>query len=598
MRSILLYIVLLCTMGMHAQVGVNTQQVSANVALQVESPEQNKGVIIPRMDRATRDLIHPQITEDGLTIYNIEEDCINYWVAAEGKWRSACGTEGNAEYSIIRCTNIEVPIGFEVSKTLNTTHDILLEVEVTKRGAYHIGAQSSTSNGYFFSDSGKFLAPGIYTVRLEAVGRPVNARTDVFTIYLNGAKNNGQEAGQELPACTFDVKVEPTGQAIRYGMLCGSITTHGIYQLGVPLTSEHYIELDINIASNFVANTKYRIETEEVDGIKFKGTGNLVRGNNGNQRIRLYGEGIPITTDKKRFTLRSNSTTNIGEICYAYVTMVAPKKRLLSIGREGYNAGPTTGLNQLLRAESNYGQQSTSHVAFEGWTADNIILESSPSPAQLRTYLTGDNPVDIVMISYPWVITEEHASLLMGYLREGGVVLAFTESNTGSARLLRQVFGSNSIGVKNGGPAGSVYFVSAVDDTVLNGPFGDLRNGYWGEDGSATSIAYGIDRNSIFVYSDSYDQSGSESFTPGVTAFRHKAYNFIWVGDGGFTLSNGVGSKTSAPFQLSSGNLPLSKAYGRGTERQVSNALFTANAIAWAIEQAEKNGINSNNKIR
>ena len=598
MRRLLLFIVLVCILGAHAQVGVNIPIVTKNVVLHVESPEKDKGFIIPRINTAARDAIVPLASEDGLTIYNTDEDCLNYWSGAEQAWKSSCGDIGKAEFTISDCSSLKQFGLYKTNAGLGGNHFITLEVEVTKVGTYHIAAQSAVDNGYFFSASGEFLSTGKFTMKILAMGKPKVTQVDLFKVALNGIVHNGINNGQDVPACSFEIDVEDSSKKPNYSMVCNSIVAKGVYKMDKPLTADNYLELYINVGQD-AGGATYSIETDEVDGIKFKGQGVLVAGTR--QRVVLQGEGTPFTTAFKRFTLKTNSTSTAA-ICYGYVRVVIPKKRLLTIGisenHYGYNFGGSAASNKLITEKRNYGALAESKVAFEGW--DEIISITSPTEGELRANVTGSNPVDVVILGYSWVMNDQHADLLMEYLRKGGVVLAFTESNTGSARLLRQVFGNTSVNVKNGAGAGALYLLSAVDDPILNGPFGDIRNSYWGEDASHTSVALAIDRNSVYVYSDSHDQKANKAYHGGVTAFRHKEYNLVWVGDGGFNSNHSVMSNTICPFKLDSNNAPISKAgYGHGgsTGRlSVYNAIFTANAVGWAIEQAEKNGINSNNK--
>lgn len=177
-------------------------------------------------------------------------------------------------------------------------------------------------------------------------------------------------------------------------------------------------------------------------------------------------------------------------------------------------------------------------------------------------------------------------------MKNGGVILAFTESNAGATNLLRAATNNNSISVKNGPGAGAVYQFSAVDDPLLNGAFGDLRNKYWGEDASRTSLVSGIDQSSVYVYSTGLDVSGSSSSNASaLSAFRLKDYSLLYVGDGGFNSNNGGSSKIICPFMLDSSNKPIEKTT---YAKNVSNAIFTANAFAWAIEEAERNGSRGN----
>jgi len=132
----------------------------------------------------------------------------------------------------------------------------------------------------------------------------------------------------------------------------------------------------------------------------------------------------------------------------------------------------------------------------------------------------------------------------------------------------------------------------------MNGPFGDIRGKYWGEDASSTTRTVGLPLNDIEIYSSDADYSQTTpTSTNAITAFRHKYFNLIWIGDGGFNSNHSGTSNTICPFKLDANNFPTFKTnYGRGTtakQQPVYNAILTANAIAWAIRKAEFGGVNT-----
>jgi len=67
---------------------------SANAALDIQST--SKGVFFPRMTTAQRDAIAPATTDAGLMIYNLDQNCINWWdtrtntSGAAGFWNNQC----------------------------------------------------------------------------------------------------------------------------------------------------------------------------------------------------------------------------------------------------------------------------------------------------------------------------------------------------------------------------------------------------------------------------------------------------------------------------------------------------------------------------
>lgn len=583
------------------QSGINTSDVNPLAALHIEALTDSQGVLIPRLTTAERDsIIVNEQTEDGLTIFNIDQGCINFWNKASSSWKSVCGELGFSEFTILEPV---VVFGLYKSQiSLDNSHFVQFKVQVDKPGSYELLAKSTQDNGYSFLIQGDFPTTGIFNIQMPAQGTPINPTGEInldrFTIYINGKATN---AG--APGVTFSVEVVDSSKKPAFKILCAQASVHGLYSYNVPTNSSNYIEVSLEVdpgISNVIGAT-YEFTSNTLDGISFYGTGKIT---STTMRVRLYAQGTPTSSTNKIVTLKSNSQTS-NATCRVEVIMTIPKKRLLSIGSSangyGYNFAGNAASNKLITSQINFGTQTDSKVAFEGWQ-EIINGGNDPSEATLRNWLTGANPVDIVIIGYSWVMREAHAILLAEYMRKGGVILAFTEANSGSKWLFKHVFGQTNIGVVNGSISGATYSISGLNDPVLLGPFADIREKYWGEDASATNIAVGIDTSEIYIYSNHYDtqkdERGNTAYKSGVTAFRHRSLNFIWVGDGGFNShSQGNPSSTSTPFVLDGNNSPTVKNnYGHGSSSKhvtVYNAYFTANAIAWALQQTEVNGINS-----
>ncbi|MHC5354853.1 hypothetical protein ACYSNX_11915 [Myroides sp. LJL115] len=600
-KRIILFLLMFCSLMGFSQSGINTVNVNPFAALHIESLQSNQGVLIPRLTTAQRDsVIVNEQTEDGLTIFNIDQGCLNFWNKDSKSWKSVCGELGFSEFTILEPVTV---YGLYRSKiSLDNSHFVQFKVQVDKPGSYELLAISDQDNGYSYLIQGDFPTTGVFNIQMPAQGTPINptgeTNLDKFTIYNNGKANNGA-----APGVTFNVEVVDSSKKPAFKMLCAQATVHGLYYYNRPTTASNYIEisLEVDASVNNVIGATYEITSDTVDGISFFGTGKIT---STTMRVRLYASGIPTSSTNKIITLKSNSQTS-NATCRVEVVMTIPKKRLLSIGASasgfGYNFAGNAASNKLITSQINYGTQADSKVAFEGW--DEIINGgNNPTEAALRGWLTGSNPVDIVIIGYSWIMREGHAVLLADYMRQGGVVLAFTQANTGSKWLFKHVFGQTNIGVVNGAGPGGTYVFSGLNDPVLLGPFADIREKYWGEDASITNIAVGIDTSEIFIYSNQYNTQETESqnnrYSKGVTAFRHRSLNFIWVGDGGFNShSQGNSSNIICPFVLNNNNSPAVKAtYGSGSSSRrvpVHNAFFTANAIAWALKQTEINGINS-----
>ncbi|WP_121966231.1 hypothetical protein [Myroides sp. N17-2] len=573
------------------QIAVNRTLPSVNSALHVEASAKGKGMLIPRLTEAQRNAIVTTQSEDGLTIYNIDEDCLNYWNKIDNQWKSVCGKVGKSEFTITDCNKIKVYGIYKDKIPLSNEHFITMEVDVKKIGTYSIMASSTPHNGYYYAVSGEFLSIGKYTINVPAAGEPMNFGTDTFKVYLNDLDANGLQ-----PACTFKVKVEDTRIKPDFRMRCGDTKVVGVYKLDQPLDQSHYIEVTIDADASAMGATLV-IETNEVDGIYFKGSEEITKTR---QVIRLQGYGVSNTTSIKKFTIKTNSTLT-NAVCYANVRVLIPTKRIVSIGIGkngfGYNwSGPSSASNKLVAEIRNYGNLPTSVIGYEG----KIVIEdggATASVAKLTEWLEGPNPIDILILGYDWNMNAKEAEVVGNYLLKGGVVLAYCESNSGMTALMAKLTGGNSVTAVKGGTAGTIYKFSNIDDPILNGPFGDIRGKQWGEDASRTTTLVGVDTSSIMVYSDAYNWS-SDAMTSkgGLTAFRHKDFNLIWTGDGGFNSDNGGVSNTICPFKLDANNYPIAKpVYGNGKLKlPVYNSVFTANAFAWALMQAEKNGINSN----
>lgn len=591
MKYIYSLIVIISTcMFSFGQIAINHYLPSKNALLHIETSDKGKGMLIPRLTEAQRNAIVTTEAEDGLTVYNIDEDCLNYWSKLESRWKSVCGKRGKSEFTITDCKKIQVYGIYKDKEPLSNDHFITLEVDVKKIGTYSIMASSSPHNGYYYAISGEFLSTGKYTINVPAAGEPINFGTDTFKVYLNDQDANGEQA-----ACTFNVKVEDTRIKPDFRMRCADTKVFGVYKIDQPLNQTHYIEVIIDAEEHAIGSTLV-IQTNEVDGIYFKATAEIVQTR---QTVRLLGYGVSNTTDLKRFTIKSNSSLT-SAICYVNVRVLIPAKRVLSIGSSkngyGYNFSGTAASNKLVTDIRNYGSLPTSVIGYEGM----IVVEdgtNTPSVSSLRGWLEGANPVDILIIGYSWTMQTDAAEVIGNYLLKGGVVLAYCESNAGMERLMSKLTGGNIVKAQNGGGAGTLYKFSNIDDPILNGPFGDIRGKIWGEDASITTTLLNVDTSSIMVYSDAYNWSNNTMTSKtALTAFRHKDFNFIWVGDGGFNSNHAGTSNTICPFKLDNNNYPIPKAsFGNGTNKMpVFNAVFTANAFAWALMQSEKNGINSN----
>ncbi|HIF5636111.1 TPA: Ig-like domain-containing protein [Vibrio parahaemolyticus] len=217
----------------------------------------------------------------------------------------------------------------------------------------------------------------------------------------------------------------------------------------------------------------------------------------------------------------------------------------------------------------------------------------------LRAALDRDYPPAVVHIGYPNRPDAVTTNRLRDFLYDGGVLMYFTQENAPTRNIMYAVFGDQ---VKYGttSAAGGVFQFKDIDDPLLNGAFGDIRNKYWGVDQWYVSYVHNLPKNSYVAYSNGNDVSGNSQPREGdaaITALRHKKLKFVWTGDAGFIGFNVLGtppntSRTAYPFNVKNYKFnfddpeadwtPVAKPnYGRGTRYDVSNSIFFANAITW-----------------
>lgn len=575
--------------GTNGAVGINTTTPNANSVLDVVSASNNKGVLIPRLTETQRNaIVINTAKDDGLTIYNITEDCINYWSLADNEWKSVCGQMGKAVFTV-DCSNTKAMGTYVQTKELTASNYLSVSVNVTKVGNYTI--TGTTTNGYNFYGTGVFLNTGTQTIQVPGQGVPAAIQVD--TVGLNA---NGTDV-----TCTPAVTVNVLSPAGSYTMSCGSATVNGVYKVGTALTAANTITLPVNVT----ALGSYTITTNTVDGISFSGSGTFT--STGNQNVTLNGTGTPASTSVKTLTITSDSQGGVSTTCTVQVIVVIPIKKILHIGNEtmyGYSAftGPS---RSLMDSPTNFGTTAASKVKAEGYT--HISLNANPTDAALLTAL--NNKPDIVIIGFDnSSLNATQSGYLVDYMNKKGVVIAFqdrTDSNV-SLNFLRVVFSNPALTVGYvGGGAGAVYPLANANDPILNGPFGDVRGKNWGEDAS-TTVAITSNVNGVIPYSYAQPINNTTTYS-GITGFRHSNLNLVWFGDGGFLSNenangNQYPSNTIEPFVAPStgGYLPVQKsAYGyagngyTAGSMQVQNSILFANMLAWAIQQAEFNGINT-----
>lgn len=184
------------------------------------------------------------------------------------------------------------------------SNTITVNVNVTQTGTYAI--TTDTVNGYYFSASGIFTAPGNNTVTLRGNGTP----------FANGVNNF--VVSFDSTFCDIQVTVSSPGAGTLAGSpnACAPITVNGTYSPGVALTTTNTAVVQVNVTTAGAIS----ITTDTVAGIWFTYAGVLPVGNGQNVTLQAQGN-IPAatTTGPKTFTVKLGTSQ-----CTFVVNMAGP----------------------------------------------------------------------------------------------------------------------------------------------------------------------------------------------------------------------------------------------------------------------------------
>jgi len=315
---------------------------------------------------------------------------------------------------------------------------------------------------------------------------------------------------------------------------------------------------------------------------------------------KLQNDGI-VTFDK--FT-----TSNAGHILQGKLRLwyILPTKTIFHygpMGNQGYEAGEGTTSGYFIRSDYNYGPNSN-YCKINGLT--NIDIKNSSGALAQRLENPQDYP-DIIICGIFSTINSKDYSALEKYINRGGVVFIMSETADSDLQVfLRSIFNNPQIVIARKDRSGAVYQLQGGDPDVTDGSFGDVRGQYWGQDRSPSLFVSNMRPEDMVVYTESSSNNAPQT---GVTMFRHKTLNLVFVGDTGFlantngALGGARASNRGYPFATIGGNgadryFPTTKVFGRasaaGSPEQraeggwlVSNAIIFANALAWMLERAQ-----------
>lgn len=615
-----------------------------------------KGIMIPRMTEAERKKIDITDLDkaNSLMIYNTDEDCYNYYSKEAEEWQSLCGKVGKAVISQIYCDEIDV-YGNYIASVLTTPQEyIIIPVEVTKPGQYSITVKAmyddDTDNGYSFTGTGEFHYSGKRYVTLTAQGKPINEHFsatnpdegDNMVFFFNGVNDPTLQCQ--------DITIPVTGALANYSVRCGTANVHGIYTvLPDPTNSDnetHYIEVQVDVNDISNGNTAgWSATTNTVNGLSFKGSGKFtIEGER--QKIKLYAvEGSKANTYESivlevTFQTKTGSTS-----CHVTVRPAFTRKKIVSFGSTsafGYSAYRGTSA-AFLKSNKNFGNADNSTVkmvatntptsgnAAEGRYVDYNAFQfmyggDAVDATKFRNALN-TNP-DIIMIAYNASWDDTAADLALDYMNKGGIIIEFSESS-GVLRILKKIFGRTSIARNTNntteanrvGSSEKNYIqttLPTIVDPIIEGPFQPIINGEQRTTLGGLNIA-GDTENRVYSIGN-IPTSGIVNYGY-ATVFPEESYCFriigqryVYFGDGGFLTNNDDSkwrSHRTEPFATSH-DFTGDSEYNDYTPRMrpdsspsgssgddaasytnVANSYFFGNVMAWAIQEAQFNGINA-----
>lgn len=295
MKNKIFYMFLLLSFSVRifGQVGINTSTPNTKSALDVVSKNNNTGILIPRLTTVERDAIGAAATEDGLTIYNTDEKCYNYYQSTNSAWLSLCGTYQKAVYNV-NCTDIKVFGTYTQGTPLNTSNYITMPITVTKAGTYSIIAK--TTNGYYFEKSGVFPNTGTFTITLDGSGAPVaGPQTDTLSFIYDGVTDT---------ACT-NKTISVLGSQVSYSINCGSAVVNGTYMQNESLDASNYVTIPLSGVSTGGTVT---IATGTNNGVTFSTTETITTSSTS---ITLKGQGIPTSAGTYTYTFITNGAAPV-----------------------------------------------------------------------------------------------------------------------------------------------------------------------------------------------------------------------------------------------------------------------------------------------
>ena len=156
-----------------AQVGINNDNSVPNPSAMLDVKSTSMGFLPPRMTTVQRDAVQSPAT--GLTIFNTELNCLEFYAGSANGWHCPC-----LSFGTISCTNPVVMGTYMAGIPLTASNTVSLTVNNTTTGGYNIS--TNTGNGIRFSKMGTFTTIGSQIIALNGSGTPAASGTTILTV--------------------------------------------------------------------------------------------------------------------------------------------------------------------------------------------------------------------------------------------------------------------------------------------------------------------------------------------------------------------------------------------------------------------------------
>lgn len=529
-----------------------------------------------------------------------------YWNNTEKKWLSQCGNVGNSKF-IYSCPAIGVYGNYVAGRILDSSHYLLLTVDVQKKGDYTIVADPEVNNGFSFVSQGHFNVTGSQTLKVPAQGAPIRflPNSNVFNVFTSQGVSNPLSS-----ACTFNVDVL---QSIAdYSLNCSTATVSGNFMSGVRLTNSNKINVSVTVASL----GSYDIFTEEINGIVFRARG--VFTTLGRQEINLIGEGTPLVYDDFDITLFANSLTS-AVVCKVKIPLILPPMTIGLIGligKTGLESDDSTdwtteNTNARFRALTNlnnFGENGIVKITSLDFIQYGSLGTQEGLLNELTTMLAVGQKPDVLIYNSSKISLNSSISVkLAEYVNKGGVLLFASENESVQKvkELVLNIFGVEYIPTKQ--IEGETAFTNTYpirsdnSDPIINGLFGNTAGQNWGEeDHSKGSIVFSnLPLKSVQI-AFAYNNVGKTTVDINSSiVWYNKEKGFVFFGDSTKSIKGPIANPSYSSYpsyylEESNGVVPKPKTFGPGTtnNRLVFNSILEMNAVAWALRKAANEGIN------